>query len=89
MPLLFDSPDLSAVFSFCRILISHEGPVWAIERKGDFLVSGSSDKTVSECSFVLICACRYVCFAKNHQCRVKLNNFPWGNIKINGVYGMN
>ena len=42
------------LYLFYRILISHEGPVWAIERKGDFLVSGSSDKTVSECSFILI-----------------------------------
>ena len=27
--------------------MGHEGPVWAIERKGDILISGSSDKTVS------------------------------------------
>ena len=57
MPLL-TALHLTAVF-FCRILISHEGPVWAIERKGDFLVSGSSDKTVSERSLVLICVCLF------------------------------
>lgn len=59
---------LNCCISFCRILISHEGPVWAIERKGDFLVSGSSDKTVSECIVVVICL-----IAINCQCSVNLN----------------
>lgn len=40
--------NINSEISVCRILIGHEGPVWAIERKGDFLVSGSSDRTVSK-----------------------------------------
>ena len=54
-----EGETLNCCISFCRILISHEGPVWAIERKGDFLVSGSSDKTVSKCSFALTCVCLF------------------------------
>lgn len=34
-------------FLIFRVLMSHTGPVWALQRKGDILVSGSGDKTVS------------------------------------------
>ena len=33
-----------------RILMSHTGPVWAMQRKGDVLLTGSGDKTVRECA---------------------------------------
>lgn len=34
--------------------MGHDGPVWAIERKEDILISGSSDKTVSEWKYFLM-----------------------------------
>ena len=36
---------VSIIFLPVRTLYSHNGPVWAIERKGDLLLSGSQDKT--------------------------------------------
>ena len=37
-----------------RILMSHTGPVWALQRKGDILISGSGDKTVIIAFYVFL-----------------------------------
>lgn len=82
---------LNCCICFCRILISHEGPVWAIERKGDFLVSGSSDKTVSECFVVVICSFVVCLISINCHCSVNLNKslfFIIARQYWHGVYGV-